>query len=134
MYFSRVRAICCSGRLPVSGQGGACPGGCLPRGCLPKGVSAKSCVCPRGDYQRGCLPRGVSVQGGCLPKEGVCLGRVCSRGCVCPGGVCLGGRCLLRRVVSVDRMTDACESITFPQLLLRTVNNVQKIREYRLHL
>ena len=38
---------------------------------------------------------------------------------------CLGG-CLPRGVVlytypPVDRMTDACENITFPQLLLRTV-------------
>ena len=52
------------------------------------------------------MPGGVSAQGG-LPK-GVCLSRV-----VClPGGGCSP---------PMDRMTDACENITFSQLLLRTV-------------
>ena len=72
--------------------------------------------------------------GGCLPRGGVCPGwEVCLGGCL-PQGVCLWGVCLPRRwgVLSesvcsggvhplVDRMTDACENITFPQLLLRTV-------------
>ena len=52
--------------------------------------------------------------------EGVCLGGVCL------GGVCLGRCvCLPRRVYTspspVNRMTDRCKNITFPQLCLRTV-------------
>ena len=48
---------------------------------------------------QGCLP------GGCLPR-----------------GVCLAG-CLPGRVYTsdVNRMTDRCKNITFPQLRLRTV-------------
>ena len=39
------------------------------------------------------------------------------------GGVCLGGVCPgVVTFPSVDRMTDACENISFPQKLLRTVN------------
>ena len=45
---------------------------------------------------------GVCLHGECLPREGVSAG-----GCTPPN--------------PVDRMTDACENITFPQLLLRTV-------------
>ena len=45
--------------------------------------------------RRGGLPGGVSAWGGCLP-----------------------GRCT---PPPVDRMTDACENITFSQLLSRTV-------------
>ena len=76
----------------------------------------------------------MSAQGGvCLP----------SVGCVCPGGVYLGAVCL--RGVSVqgvsaqgvytppvDRMTDAPENITFPQLLLRTIKiqNETKFQGY----
>ena len=57
------------------------------------------CVCP----WRGCLPGGVCVGGG-----------------VCLGDVCLGG-VHLPFPPTLDRMTDACENITFPQLLLRRV-------------
>ena len=49
-----------------------------------------------GFYLGGCLPRG------CLPKGGVC-----------PRGVHLP--------LPVNRNTDRCKSITFPQLRLRTV-------------
>ena len=47
----------------------------------------------------GCLPGGVSAQGGVAPNPD-------------PEA----------DTPPVDRMTDACENITFPQLLLRTVN------------
>ena len=91
-----MRTVHCSGHL---GGGGS---GCLPRGCLPREGM------PRGVSARG----RVSAQGGCLL-------------CVCPGG-CLPGMCVSAWAVytppSVDRMTDACENITFPQLLLRTIN------------
>ena len=54
--------------------------------------------------------RGVSHQG-----EGVSAKGVCS------GGFCLGG-CLPRGVyTSPCGQTDTCKNITFPQLLLRTV-------------
>ena len=57
-----------------------------------------------------CLPRG------CLPWEG-CL----PRGCLPRGrGVCSGGL----HYPPVDRTTDACENITFPQLLLQMVRGV----------
>ena len=59
-------------------------------GCLPRGVSAQGRVVCPG---WGCLPSGVSAWG-CLP-----------RGCTPP---------------PMDRMTDACENITFqqPRLLM----------------
>ena len=122
----RGKGVC----LRVSVWGGVCPRGVFPRG-----------VCPGG-----CLPRRVSAQGG-LPEEGggclpggVCLSRllpreVCPRG-VFPWGSAWGGVRVSALSVSVpggvflgesappspvDRTTDACENITFPQLLLLTV-------------
>ena len=51
-----------------------------------------------------------------------CSGRLGEGGCVCPGGVCPGG-CVY--TPPVDRQqTDTCKSITFPQLLLRTVTSI----------
>ena len=47
---------------------------------------------------------------------GVCPGSVCCGG-VCPGGMSAQGGLH----PPVDRQTDTCENITFPQLLLRTV-------------
>ena len=96
-----MRTIRCIGRLE---------GQCLPGGCLPGGRAE---VCP----------------GGCLPSRGVCLGPVRGgAGCLpaqgvssCPGGVCLPWGCLQGQgccTPPVDRMRDACENITFPQLLL----------------
>ena len=71
----------------------------------------------------GSLAGGLSAwSGGCLLGWG---------GCLLIGGVCLTLGCLPGQGVStrggglhlppVDRMTDACENITFPQLLLWTV-------------
>ena len=65
---------------------------CIPVGCVP---SAAMTVC-RG----GCLPRGVSA--------GRCLF----------GGVFQG----VSARHPVNRITDRCENITFPQLRLRVVN------------
>ena len=101
MHSSRVRTVHCSIRLGA---------GCLPGGvCL--GVSAQ----------------GVSAQGG------VCLG-VSAQGVSAQGGVCAGG-CLPRGVSTpppllTEFLTQACENITFPQLLLRTV--MKKISEHQL--
>ena len=52
-----------------------------------------------GVWPGGCLPRGV-----CLPMG------VSAQGGVCPGGGCLPD------THPVNRMTDACENITLPQL------------------
>ena len=45
-------------------------------------------------------------------------------GGVCPGGVCLGGVCT---DPPVNRITDRCKNITFPQLLLWTVITTRKL-------
>ena len=83
---------------------------CIPVGCVPSAEVT---------FERGCLPRGcVSAQGVC-----VCPGGVSAGGGVCPGGVflvgCLPGgclpQCMLGYTPPVNRMTDACENITFPQ-------------------
>ena len=74
----------------------------------------------------GCLPiGGGSAQKGGVSLAGVCPGDVCPSGSAQEGegvsaqrgGFCPGG-CT---PPSVDRMTDACENITFLQLLLRKV-------------
>ena len=57
----------------------------------------------------------------CSGRQGVCVcvqGVSRSRGCVQVRGMCPGG---VHLSPPVDRMTDTCENITFPQLLLRTV-------------
>ena len=67
---------------------------------------------------------GVSAQGVVCPGGGVCPGHVCPGGAVCLGGVYLGGVCLGGvHHPRTEFLTDACESITFPQLLLWVVIN-----------
>ena len=91
MHSSRMSTVRCSSRL----LGGLCPGDLSAWG-----VSACGGL-PSGFLTRGCLPRGLSAQEG-----GVCL-----------GGYLPGGGCLLdTQLPSVDRMTDACENNTLPQL------------------
>ena len=78
----------------------------------------------------GRLGREGVCPGGCMPREGVCLG----------GGVCLVGN--LPKGVSVwggvnlplwtEFLTDTCENITLPQLLLRTV--IKHLREHHNHI
>ena len=112
--------------------GGVCPGWCLPRVgvsvqevCLPGGVCLARGLCAwMGGPARGCQPMGLSVQ-----RMGVSTqGGICHGGGVCPGGgVCLGGslpRGGVYQTPPVDRITDACENITLPQLYYRlgTVN------------
>ena len=77
----------CTGQESVSAQGGVCPGGCLP-------WEVSTC---------GVFAQGVFAQGGCLRGEWV-------GGGVCP--VHAG----IHTPPHVNRMTDACENITFPQL------------------
>ena len=78
-----------------------------------------------------CIPVGcvlsAAVAVGGMSRGWVCVWKVgVSRGvCVCTGGgvfvqlgVCPGG---LYTFPPVDRMTDTCENIIFPQLVLQTV-------------
>ena len=122
-------------------SGGVCPGGCLQVGVYPGGMcgcqwgcltggvypkaagSAQGAVWPVRGVCLGVSTQGdVCLPGGCLPREevfaqgeGVCQGVSSQggfyRGCVCPGG-CLP-QCMLGYTPPVDRMTDACENITF---------------------
>ena len=57
---------------------------------------------------------------GVCPERGVCLG-VSSRGCLPIGGCVYSSMHWGRHPPPVDRMTDRCKNITFPQLRLRTV-------------
>ena len=54
---------------------------------------------------------GVSAWGGCLPMEG----------CVCPEGRCLPRGGVHLPPLLTEFLTHACENITFPELLLRTI-------------
>ena len=62
---------------------------------------------------------------GCVPYSGrLGGGGVCPGGVSAKRGVCLSGWCLSRVVIHLPLpcgQTDACENITFLQLLLRTV-------------
>ena len=128
MHSSRMRTICCSGRL----LGGGClasrlsaQGGCLPRG---RGYAQG------GSAQGGCLPRGRGYARGASAQGGSAQG-----GGVCPGGLPGGCFCLgvsARPPRPVDKITDACENITFPYLLLRTViiRCSPELRGWRRHL
>ena len=141
MHSSRMRTICCSGRL----LGGGClasrlsaQGGCLPRGRgYAQGGSAQGGCLPRGrGYAQGGSAQGGSAQGGCLPRGrgyaqggGVCPGGL-------PGGVFAWGCLPDPPPRPVDKITDACENITFPHLLLRTViiRCSPELRGWRRHL
>ena len=108
MHSSRMRTVRYSG---VVCRGG----GCLPRGCLHRGVSAWGGVCSG----QGVCPGGVNLGAVCLGDRSVCLGSVC------PGGVYTPGP---KADTSPRGQTDIYKNITFPQLLLRTVNiNVEYI-------
>ena len=102
----------------MSTQGGVCLGGILCRG-----VSLRGCLA-RGKGVSG-QGKGVSGQGegGVWPGGRGCLARGL---CVCLGGVwpgvsAQGGAKGGVHLFSSCGQTDACENITFPQLLLRTV-------------
>ena len=80
-----MRTVCCSSNL-MGGEG----------------------VCPRVSAW------GVSAEGGCLPREVICQGRVSQRWCI---QACTKANTLLW----TEFLTHACENITFPQLRLQTV-------------
>ena len=118
MHSSRMCTVSSSGRW----SGGACIPACTGQGCvyrsmhLAGGVSAWGGVCPGGVYPGGVCPWGmsaqkVSAQGGCLLKGEAAWG-VSTQGVSAWG--CLPSACW--DIPPMDRMTDACENITLPQL------------------
>ena len=104
MHSSRMRTVRCSCRRGLGGlggvskhalgRGGICPWGCLPGGCLPGGLSGQvgGGFAQGVSAWRGCLARGVSVWG--MSAQ---------------GGVSATHP-------PVNRITDAFENITLPQL------------------
>ena len=72
---------------------------CIPVGCVPSAAVAAGAggMYPSMHWAVGCLPRGVSAQG-----------RFCPDACWYTHPL-------------VNRITDRCKNITFPQFRLRTV-------------
>ena len=119
------------------------PVGCVrpahwPSGGACWGWVGGCCVRSWGNVHSGggaCMPRGC-VSGVCMPG-GVCAWVMCMPVCACPGGhACLWmgvpRRACQRfvcgtygppRLPPVNRITDVCENITFPQLRLLAVIN-----------
>ena len=95
-HFIGMSKPCTTGRTTLAGY--IAEQEYIPVGCVS---SAAMAVLEGGRGTGGVSARGVSAQEG-----------------VCPGG-CLSGV----YTSPPDRMTDVCENITFPQLLLRTVIN-----------
>ena len=81
---------------------------CIPVGCVPPAsmVMSTGGVYPGGWGSGGCLPRGVGVQEECLPIWGV---HAPSWSIAMHAGI---------HTDPVNRMTDRCKNITFPQLRL----------------
>ena len=80
---------------------------CIPVGCLPSAV-----VAVRGDVSQHSLGWGVCVSQHALGRLG-CIKACTGQGvCVCPGGA-------FPHTPPMDRITDACENITFPQSVVR---------------
>ena len=139
MHSSRMRTIHSGSRLPRGGVsargvcqagGGICRGVSAQRGlpeksawgCLP-GVSEWVVVCPGVSAQGGggvCLE--VSAQGDVCPARmvasvwGVSAWGFLHEGCLPDGDVCWGVSTQRVSVPPVDRMTEACENITLPEL------------------
>ena len=61
----------------------------------------------------GVCPGGAWLGGGCVPGGGVAFGQ----GGACPGGLCV-------QPLWTEFLTHTCENITFVQLRLRTVINL----------
>ena len=110
MHSSRMRTVRCSSHL----GGGVCLGDvCIPA-CTGQGVYVSQHA-----LGRGC----VCVSQHALGKGCVCVSQhALGRGCVYPSMHWAGCVCVYPgRHPPVNRMTDSCKNITFPQLLLRTV-------------
>ena len=120
MHSSRMRTICCSGRLPWGVCVSALAG--LPRRRLPRGVSArhppwtetqtsvKTLLC-RNYVADGNKTRMLPV--GCVPSASVAWSRAPPE-----ADTPLGQDTPLREQIPppVNRITDTCENITLPQL------------------
>ena len=129
-----MRTVRCSGHSGV--------GGCLPRGvsakgrCLVEGGGCPGCVYPACTGQGVCIPactgQGVFAQRGCGrhlpgPKANISQKtrgryppspRLMHAGIHTPLAQCRLG---YTHLPPVNRITDRCKNITFPQLRLRTV-------------
>ena len=83
---------------------------CIPVGRVPSAAVAvcwgRGCLPAKGRLPRGWLSRGVSARGVCVSKHALSQ----------------------TPHPPVNRMTDRCKNITFPQLRLRAVINVQVFR------
>ena len=69
---------------------------CIPVGCIPSAAVAARGVCIPACTGQGCIPA-------CTGQGGVYLGGICPKGC-------------LPHTSPVNRITDAYENITLPQL------------------
>ena len=90
--------------------------GSVPTGCVPSGRCLGS-----GDVCLGSGDVCLGSGGVCLGGGDVCLGWCLSRVCVCLGRVYPATPRQIPHPLSLNRITDKYENITFPQLLLRTV-------------
>ena len=96
----------CTALGGVSAWGGYLPGGCTCQGGVPAWVGYLLGGVPaQGVYlARGVPAQGVYLPGGYLPR-----GLYLPGGCTCMGGTCPG------TLPPVNRMTDRCKNITWPQ-------------------
>ena len=121
MHSSRMRTVRCTDRR----EGGLSARGGLPREVCAQGVIYPGDVCPAGEgCAQGCVSaQGMSAQGHVSAQGVSAFGGLSARGCL-PRGYLPEG-CLPRGGVSapvhagihsplMNRMTDACENITFP--------------------
>ena len=80
-------------------------------------------LCPGGrvSVQGSLSGGGKSMCGGRSLSAGLCPEGVSVQGSLCTGSLCLGGLCQGVQPPPVNRTTDRCKNITFPQLRLRMV-------------
>ena len=114
IHFSRMRIVRCSGRLSCH----ACPLPCMPPSMhtlLPHMPPAMHTPCHMPTLPH--MPPGTHATH-TPPATHVPPGHACQPPCTPP---CNAHPPAMHAPAPVDRMTDACENIAFPQLLLRTV-------------
>ena len=129
-----VQGRSCPGGLYPGGlsPGGLCPGGLCLNESLSRGLCGGSLcrgLCPWGSLFRVVSVRRVSVQGGlyqAVSVQGGLCRRVSARGSLSRGisvrGFSVQGISVDRDPLPpVNRITDRCKNITFPQLRLRAV-------------
>ena len=125
LYQRECIPVGCVPSAAVVVGGGVCPGGCLPhmplssiypwRWCLPRVVSVTHT--PDPESARGCLPRDGCLPGGWQTPPTQCMLGYSPLPCPVHAGIhTTPTQCMLGYTPPLDRMTDACENITFPQL------------------